>query len=158
MSGRALTLVADHQAQATSLEVLLDAISLDQIVATDLSASTHADPPEEQEDGMVSFSFNVAQTDDRSGLKLTVGAVARQGSLMLACTYDLVYSLEPAMELSDPDVRTAFVDRLGLFHATPYLRESLHDLARRLEVSPPMIPLLKATDLKSREWSPADPD
>lgn len=126
------------------LEVIqLDGIGLNELYATSKNTEQRDDLP----DGAITFEFRVRQSTDLTLMRVEIHSVAISGEVKLRCEHELQYSLSRPLGLDDEEVRQRFLNELVIFHATPYIRETLHTLANRLEVTPPQVPLLKATEV-----------
>ena len=58
-----------------------------------------------------------------------------------------VFSLDGPVEITDAAL-AEFVERVGVMTVYPYLRESIHQLAAKLEVRRPVMKLLRPGDIK----------
>lgn len=129
-----------------SIDEVVEVMDLRRISEVELYATLRAEDAGD-ENGSIQVDFLVQQPDELDQILVTVTTTARNENVMLRVAHELNYGLEAPLGLEDEVLRQDLLNRLVIFHITPYIREALHSLARRLEIPPPFVPLLKMSDV-----------
>lgn len=92
--------------------------------------------------------LHVGDGTARFGVKLLAEGIPKQDSenkafvFRISCTHELVYRLNPKYVPKDEEI-TAFREGNALFQCWPYSRETIHNLAMRMDVFISPLPFLR---------------
>lgn len=140
--------MSNHIKSAEFVQDLLDGLELIEIRPVEVLGTSRGEETADA-NGAVEFTFKVSQPEELDSVSVEVVAEARSGKTILRCSYIFRYNLGKQISLDNDAVREDFLNKIVIFHATPYIREGLDSLAARLHVSAPLLPLLKVTDIEN---------
>lgn len=114
----------------------------------DLSASDDTASTSSEEGLPVAFEASVGVRDDGRGLLATLACGLRAPADGAPAPVEMSVTMAAFYELSDwgpeppsQDVLREFADKAAFYHLLPFVREGIVDLAARLRVPAPILPL-----------------
>lgn len=128
---------------------LLDHTELSEIRTYALSADRHESQDAEP------ANVTVSVRTDREWLETRCRLTLATDDATLVVDRSAIFSHREPIEASDPAIRE-FVEKVGVMSVYPYLREGVFTLASHLGVSPPVMALIRAGQVRL-DLSPNDP-
>ncbi|MBM4468150.1 hypothetical protein GS502_01265 [Rhodococcus hoagii] len=98
-----------------------------------------------EDDG--AFSLNVMTRSEPQLLEIRCHATASGAGGEYVADVSAVFTLSEPVELS-PDVTREFAEKVGVMAVYPYVRESMTQSGAKLGLDRPVLPLLRAGDVK----------
>ncbi|MGV9834309.1 SecB-like chaperone SecBL [Nocardia niigatensis] len=123
-----------------SVQELLEASELVDILTYQLSAELSDEPA-------TPLSMRVLTRCEGGKLEVRIDAALNDSYGEYTLARSVIFSLPPERDVPQPLVEE-FAEKVGVLAAYPYIREGISDLAARLGQPQPVLPLLRAGQVK----------
>ncbi|UJH69599.1 hypothetical protein [Ornithinimicrobium sp. INDO-MA30-4] len=113
---------------APSIEDIARVIDLRGIREIELYATVRAEKDTGEKDGSIQVDFLIQQPEELDQFSVVVTTTARNDNVLLRVVHELKYGLEAPVGLEEESLRQELLNRMVIFHVTPYIREALQSL------------------------------